>query len=131
MKVLLVDDHGATRTEIRHILTEHPNVEVIGEAADGFQALLLADQLKPDIVILDVRLPRMDGISAARIITSEKLCPCVVGLSSLSDPSTEQAMLAAGASAFLSKSEAPTKLYETLLEALGKDGPTGPTSTSP
>ncbi|MBI2906057.1 MAG: response regulator transcription factor [Chloroflexi bacterium] len=70
MRVLLVDDHALVRNGIASLLTAS-NIEVVGEAGDGLEALEKARQLKPDIILMDIRMPRSNGLEATRLITSE------------------------------------------------------------
>ena len=74
-KVLLVDDHTLFREGIRALLSTAPDIEVIGEAADGKQAIELAEELSPDIVVMDLVMPGMNGMQAAQHLQRE-LLPC-------------------------------------------------------
>ncbi len=68
IRVLLVDDHALVRTGFRMVLDSEPDIEVVGEAADGRQAIHSAARLAPDVVLMDVRMPELDGIAATRAI---------------------------------------------------------------
>ena len=70
-RVLLVDDHALLRQGIRTVLHEYEDIEVVGEATDGVQAVTLAKSLNPDVVIMDVNMPAMDGIEATRQLKTE------------------------------------------------------------
>ena len=70
IRVLLVDDHALARTGFRMVLDTEPDIEVVGEAADGRQAIHSAARLAPDVVLMDVRMPELDGIAATRAIVA-------------------------------------------------------------
>ncbi len=70
-RVLVADDHTLVRNGVVNLLSANATLEVIGEAANGREALNLARQLLPDVIVMDVRMPEMDGIEATRLITSE------------------------------------------------------------
>ena len=69
--VLLVDDQRLVRTGFRSILTSEPDIEVVGEASDGVEALQLVRAITPDVVLMDIRMPHMDGLEATRIMLTE------------------------------------------------------------
>ncbi|ALA58969.1 hypothetical protein NITMOv2_2556 [Nitrospira moscoviensis] len=116
IRVLLVDDHAMVREGLRGLLTEHADVEVVGEAWDGEEAVAFADRLRPDVIIMDVNMPRMDGLEATRRIKAAFRSIAVVGLSVNSSPQVEDAMRASGADAFLSKGAAGEQIYRTIVE---------------
>jgi len=103
IKVLLVDDHRIFREGLRALLEEQPDVEVVGEAADGEQAVELARELRPQVVIMDIRMPKLDGIEATRRITAELPQVRVLALSIYHDGQFVRQMLQAGASGYLLK----------------------------
>jgi DNA-binding NarL/FixJ family response regulator/anti-sigma regulatory factor (Ser/Thr protein kinase) len=117
IRVLLVDDHTLVRQGVKSLLESYPDVTVIGEAADGQQAVVLAAQLAPSLVLMDVNMPRMDGIEATRRLTDEWPEIPVIGLSVNDAPHVVEAMTAAGAVAVISKDTAPERLYEAVLAA--------------
>lgn len=78
MRVLIVDDEAPARARLRALIEEIGGAEVLGEAADGLQALDCVSALEPDVVLLDIRMPRMDGIEAARHLGALAEAPCVV-----------------------------------------------------
>jgi DNA-binding NarL/FixJ family response regulator len=96
-------------------LDAYDNLTVVGEGADGQDAVIMARSLHPDVVIMDVNLPLIDGIEATRILTHEHQCITVIGISVRNDPQVHDAMTAAGAVAFLPKESAADQLYETIL----------------
>lgn len=120
VRVLLVDDHPMIREGLRELLYVYDNVTIVGEACDGEEALALTDRLRPDCVIMDVNMPRMDGIEATRRLKAAFAGTAVIGLSVNASREVESAMRRAGVDHFLSK-EAPIEhIYKTLLSAAGK-----------
>lgn len=117
-RVLLVDDHAVVREGIATILEGDERVQVVGEAVDGVDALEAIGKRHPDIVLLDVNMPRMNGIEAAREIHRHWPKIGIVGLSVSDDEATEKSMLAAGASAFLTKSSDSNSIITTILNVM-------------
>ena len=103
IRVLLVDDHPAAREGVRSLLDGQPDILVVAEASDGHAAVELARALLPDVVLMDVSMPRQSGIEAARLIVSDSRHVKVIGLSVSDDERTVTAMRNAGASAFVTK----------------------------
>ena len=117
-RVLLVDDHAAVRTVLKVLLEEHADLQVVGEASDGEEAVVLADRYRPDVTLMDIRLPRVSGVEAARQI-NKKLPRCmIIGMSSLYSPHSYNAMMAAGAVGFVRKEDAVETLYKTIAFAM-------------
>lgn len=114
VKVLLVDDHRMVREGLRKIVDDEDDIVVIGEAADGEEALQMARKYSPDVVLMDVSMPGMDGIEATRKITSEMPNIRVVGLSLHDEHEVADEMRNAGASAYLQKTEAFESLIVTI-----------------
>lgn len=103
MRVLIVDDHIAVRRSLAQALQGESGVEAIAEAPDGSSAVRLAKHFKPDVVLMDVVMPGLDGIEATRQIVSDCLQVRVIGLSVHDSPVYAARMLDAGASAYLLK----------------------------
>lgn len=101
--VLLVDDHVIVRQGLAELLAEQPDIDVVGEAGDGEVAIELARQLRPDVIIMDVVMPRMNGIEATGRITTEMPQIRVIALSMHDKQDMAEAMRAAGAWTYLSK----------------------------
>jgi DNA-binding NarL/FixJ family response regulator len=106
LRTLLVDDHVGLRKLLRSILEEKTECVVIGEASDGFDAIEQAKELQPDLILLDLSLPKLNGIEAARQI--RKLCPHskIIFLSQDDSPQIVQGALRLGAAGYLLKSNA-------------------------
>jgi CheY-like chemotaxis protein len=115
-RILLVDDIPAMRLAVRGLL-EDAGLPVIGEAADGLQAVTMAAQLQPDIVVMDVRMPGLDGLAATRRITGAHPHIRVVVYSVFDSDETQQAARQAGAAAFVPKSGPPDHLRAAVLAA--------------
>ncbi len=114
LRVLLVDDHRQLRQGLRGLVDGFPDIEVVGEAGDGEQAVILAQQLQPDVILMDVQLPRLNGYDATRRICAQQSAPAVIGLSVGRIPQVEAGMLAAGARAYLCKEDAADRLYDLI-----------------
>ena len=117
-RVLLVDDHAMVRQGLRSILETYPDLEVVAEASDGEGAVESAISHEPDVVVMDVNLPRLNGIDATRRIKKEAPDTVVIGLSVHYSSQTYAAVIEAGASAVLSKEQATEDLYRTITRFL-------------
>lgn len=122
IRVLLVDDHTMVREGLRTLLKEHGDVTVVGEAWDGEEAVAFVDRLRPDVVIMDVNMPRLDGIEATRRIKAAFRSVAVVGMSVNASSQVEEAMRLSGADAFLSKEAAGEQIYQTINAAVKRGG---------
>ena len=103
MKVLIADDQTAVREGLTMLLQTMPGIEVVGAAADGEEAIALADRLTPDVVLMDLRMPRLDGIEATRHIRTEYPEVQVVVLTTYADDESIITALRAGAIGYLTK----------------------------
>jgi two-component system, NarL family, response regulator LiaR len=113
IKVLLADDHDILRLSLKIYLETNDDLEVIGEAADGQQAIRLCEELRPDVVVMDVRMPVMDGLTATAIITQHPEIRVVILTSSLPHE-WEQVAYQAGAQAILQKTTPSNQIPETI-----------------
>ncbi len=114
LKILLADDHKIVRDGLRTLLEKHDDIMVAGEAEDGREALQLSRKLQPDVVVMDIAMPDLNGIEATRQILSEYPGIKIVALSMHSDKRFVSEMLKAGASAYLLKDCA----FEELITAI-------------
>ncbi|MBI4302543.1 MAG: response regulator transcription factor [Chloroflexi bacterium] len=113
MRVLLVDDHPVVREGLRRVLNLGKGIQVVGEASDGEEALALAEKLSPDVVLMDIKMPNMDGIEATRWLRDKLPSTNVVMLTSYEDEYVGQA-IAAGAVGYLLKDVAPNELIDAI-----------------
>jgi DNA-binding NarL/FixJ family response regulator len=103
VRVVLADDHTLVRAALRMVIADAPDLEVAGEAGTGGDAVRLAEELHPDVVVMDIRMPGMDGIEATRLITGRAGGTRVVMLTTFDDDDYVYGALRAGASGFLVK----------------------------
>ena len=121
INVLLVDDESMVRAGLRLVLETDPGIHVVGEAADGHQAVRAAATLKPDVVLMDVRMPGKDGITATHDILSADPNTRVVVLTTFNEEALVHAALRAGASGFLLKIAPPERLIDAIYVAAAGD----------
>lgn len=114
VRVLLADDHAMVRQGLRSVLESYHDLQVVGEAQDGMEAVELAEALQPDVVVMDVNMPRLDGIQATFRVKREHPATVVIGLSVNGARQVEEAMHQAGASAFLTKESVADQLYQAI-----------------
>src|SRR5258705_13997214 len=108
--VLLADDHKLIRAGLRLVVEQQPDLTVVGEADDGRQAVAMTESLKPDVAVMDIGMPNLNGIEAARQIKDKALQVSVIMLSMHSDEGYILRALGAGARAYLLKDSAVTDL---------------------
>ncbi|WP_315096941.1 response regulator transcription factor [uncultured Cellulomonas sp.] len=128
VRVLLADDHGAIRAGLRLMLENADGITVVGEAADGAAAVANARALRPDVVLMDIRMPGMDGIAATRAIVSEGLAD-VLALTTFDLDEYVRGVLAAGAVGFLLKTVGAAELVDAVRRVAAGDGVLAPEVT--
>jgi DNA-binding NarL/FixJ family response regulator len=114
MKILIADDHGIVRCGLKVLIAKEPDMEVVGEAEDGDSVLKLAKELSPDVIIMDIAMPGMNGIEATRQILKENPAIRIIALSMYSEKYFVTEMLKAGASGYVLKSY----LFDEISKAL-------------
>jgi DNA-binding NarL/FixJ family response regulator len=113
-RVLLADDHRLMRSGLRLVIERHPDFTVVGEADDGRQAVAMAESLKPDVIVMDIGMPSLNGIEAARQISEKQPEIAIVMLSMHSDEGYVLRALKAGARAYLLKDSAEEDLTQAI-----------------
>ncbi|WP_136587787.1 response regulator [Microbacterium hydrothermale] len=116
-RVLVVDDQALIRSAVRDLLDAADGIEVVGEAVDGEEAVALAASLRPDVVVCDIRMPRMDGIEATRLICDDPALAetRVLVLTTFEEDDYVVAALRAGASGFIGKGAEPDEIVQAVL----------------
>jgi DNA-binding NarL/FixJ family response regulator len=118
VRVLIVDDHELARTGMRMLLAGAPRLEIVGEAGDGRDALSLCRRLRPDLVLMDVRLPDMDGLAATRAIRTAQPEIRVLLITMYEAPEYASEAVRAGAAGFLLKGASRREVLAALKRAL-------------
>jgi len=119
VRVLIVDNKASIRVSVKELLTSEPGIDVVGEAADGHEAIRKARELKPDVVIMDVGMPGMNGLTATRHIKEEMPDLKVVMLTVYDLPEYAEAAMACGASGYVIKTALLDELVPAIARALG------------
>ena len=114
IRVLIVDDHPVVRTGIRNMLEPAMGISVVGEASTGSEALQMIENLQPNVVLLDMKLPDMSGIDVIKQIYEAKSSSRVLGLSSYDDREFISQLLNYGASGYLLKEEVPEYIIDAV-----------------
>ncbi|MFC7867411.1 response regulator [Streptomyces murinus] len=131
IRVLLADDQALLRSAFRVLVDSEPDMEVVGEASDGAQAVLLAKERRPDVVLMDIRMPGTDGLAATRLISenADLAQVHVVILTTFEVDDYVVQSLRAGASGFLGKGSEPEELLSAIRIAAGGDALLSPAAT--
>jgi CheY-like chemotaxis protein/anti-sigma regulatory factor (Ser/Thr protein kinase) len=115
IRILVADDHMVARAGLRELFSERPGLQVVGEAANGVEAISQAMNLQPDVIVMDVAMTQMNGIEAAREVHRALPHIRIVGLSTHDDEDIERSMREAGAEAYFTKNEGADRLLGHLL----------------
>jgi len=118
IRVLLADDQAMVRQALRRALQDYPNIEIVGEASDGEQAVEAATKLVPSVIVMDISMSKMDGITATRLIKAQYPQIAVIGLTFLYEHHQIHAMQQAGAFEVIAKDKAVTELYSAVQRAI-------------
>jgi DNA-binding NarL/FixJ family response regulator len=130
IRVLIADDHPAMREGLNRLLATAPDIELAGSASDGEQAVALATEHRPDVVLMDLEMPVLDGIAATERIRSELPATQVVALTSFSDRERILDALDAGAAGYLLKDAEPAELLNGVRAAARGESPLAPKAAS-
>jgi DNA-binding NarL/FixJ family response regulator len=123
IRVLLVDDQQLVRAGLRMLCESVPDMQVVGEASEGATAVRLAEQLRPEVILMDLRMPGMDGTTATTRILAARPSARVVVLTTFDDDDHLYPALAAGACGFLVKDATPAELLDGIRRAAAGDSP--------
>lgn len=129
IRVMLVDDQAMVRTGFRMILEAEPGISVVGEAVDGLDAVEMVDRARPDVILMDVRMPNMDGIEACKRICASEHDARVMMLTTFDLDDHVHAALRAGASGFLLKDAPPEQLVDAIRVVASGDALLAPSVT--
>ena len=117
IRVLIVDDRPIFRAGARGMLSEYQHIAVVGEASDGKQAVTMAKSLKPDVILMDISMPEMDGVSATRAIMRDSHEVAILGLTVSDNEDDVSSMLEAGACGYILKDSGPEDLARAIEDA--------------
>ena len=113
--VLLVDDHAMVRQGLRSVMEAFPNIEIVGEASNGNEAVTLVERRRPAVVLMDINMPKLNGIEATARIKTEHPNVAIIGLSVNAESGNQEAMKKAGATMLLPKEAVVDELYNAIL----------------
>jgi DNA-binding NarL/FixJ family response regulator len=130
IRILLADDQAMVRTGFAMILNAQPDIEVVGEAEDGEQAVAEADRLAPDVIVMDIQMPRLDGVSATRAIARRTGAARVLVVTTFDIDDYVFQALRAGASGFLLKNAPPEELVQAVRVVAAGDSLLAPRVTT-
>jgi len=128
--ILIVDDSPLIRRSLRTVFEQQPDWAVCGEAEDGYEGIDKAKILQPDLIVIDLAMPRLNGISAGRML--KKIVPAtqIVMFTAFTNPCFRKAALAAGLDAFVDKSEGTTSLVRSMQRLLSSEMPPCPANAA-
>jgi NarL family two-component system response regulator LiaR len=118
IRILLADDHMVVRSGLSTVLAVYDDLELVGEASDGEEAVRLCEKLQPDVVLMDLLMPRMDGVTATRVIKERWSRILVIALTSFKEQEYVEGALKAGASGYLLKNVSADELVSAIRRAV-------------
>ncbi|MFG1874154.1 BTAD domain-containing putative transcriptional regulator [Sphaerisporangium sp. NPDC049003] len=130
LRVVIADDQALVRTGLRVIMESEPGLELVGEAVDGEQAIALIRRTQPDLVLMDISMPRLDGLAAARRVLADAAPPKVIMMTTFGTDDNLYAALRAGVSGFVLKTSAPEQLIAAIRAAAAGDALIDPAVTT-
>ena len=122
-RIIVADDHPLFRSAIRHTLEVHPDLEVVGEAANGQEAVELCRRLRPELVLMDLRMPVMDGVAATQAIKTEFPDTFVLILTAVDESAGLSDSLEAGAAGYVLKDAPAARITDTVRRVLAGESP--------
>src|ERR1700683_1505985 len=128
-KVLLADDQELMRMAFRMVIDTQPDMSIVGEATNGHEAVAAVERLRPDVVLMDVRMPEMDGVQATRLIVESPSSVRIIILTTFDLDESVYAALRAGASGFLLKDTPPSDLLSAIRAVASGDAVVAPSVT--
>jgi DNA-binding NarL/FixJ family response regulator len=120
IRVVVAEDHPVMRDGLSQLITQQEDMEVIGQASDGVEAVRITRDIGPDVVLMDVTMPILDGIEATRQIVSGQPEICIIGLSMHEDPELAAEMMEAGAANYFTKTSATDELLDAIRACIAK-----------
>ncbi len=120
IRVLLADDHVVMREGLAQLLSQEPDIDIVGQAADGEEAVRLAVALLPDVILMDISMPKLNGVEATRAIRNDYSDIRIIGLSMFEEADRAQALQDAGAIAYLAKSGPPDELIAAIRDSVNQ-----------
>ena len=129
IRVLICDDQALVRAGFRAILGSRPEIEIVGEAENGAEAVALAERRRPDVILMDIRMPLLDGVEATRRLVAEGSPARILVLTTFDLDEYVHAAIRAGASGFLLKDVTPAELVEAIRIVAGGDALLAPSVT--
>jgi DNA-binding NarL/FixJ family response regulator len=118
IRLLIAEDHPIMRDTLHSVLKQYPEIDIVGEATNGEEAVLRAEEFQPAIILMDINMPRLDGIAATQRIKAKASPIAVIGLSVSGEGHLIDAMLKAGAVAVVQKENATEHLYDAIQSAI-------------